>query len=120
MKKTKKKLTELKQIDGKEEKFVPSTLAQVLGDTGLDKYKTSDKEVYKNQINAMNLADLRRHAIKIGILPNMQRERLVKQLLVEFNKHYNLYRKPASDITHPKDMNSSDLKKALDIMSAVK
>ncbi len=116
----KKKIQELNQIDGKQEKFIPTTLSQIWGDTGIDKYKTLDIEVYKNQLKSMNLSDLRTHAVKIGLIPNKERERLEKQLIVEFRKYANLYQKPQDLNIHPKDISKEKLKAALDIMSEAK
>lgn len=100
----KRKLKDLNMIDGKEEKldnsgekFVPSTLAQLIDrDDGLWKYSTADFEEYKSQLDDMNTSDLRSHASKQGVLPVTSRERLVKRLLTEFTKHYNQYQKPSS------------------------
>ncbi len=46
----KKKLEELSQSHGMEEKFIPSTLDQVWGDEGLTKYGTMDEEAYTDKI----------------------------------------------------------------------
>ena len=51
-KKKSKKVKDLAQTDGmsrgEEEKYVPTTLDQVFGDEGTDKYKTLDFDVYEN------------------------------------------------------------------------
>ena len=123
-----KKLNQLKQIDGKihaeenddsplkETKFEPTTIQQILGDTGLQRYKTLDKDVYINQLGEMNLADLRNHATKVGIIPrDISTERLKKQLMAEFLRYVAGYQKPfvKSRFVKPTD-------EALKIMSAVK
>ncbi len=118
--KSKKKLEELTQTDGKQETFQPTTLSQIWGDTGTDKYKTLNVEDYIKQLKEMNLSDLRRHSLKIGIVPAMSRERIEKQLIIKFRQHINLYRKPANTSIHPKDISNEKLKKALDVMSGVK
>jgi hypothetical protein len=118
--KSKKKLEELTQTDGKQEKFIPTTLSQIWGDTGLNKYATLDENIYLKQIKGMNLSDLRQHSLKIGIVPAMSRERIEKQLIVKFKQHVSNYRKPINTNLHPKDLSGDKLKKALEVMSAVK
>lgn len=125
----KKKLQELQQVDGKihpednvkveEVKVQPTLLSQIWGDIGLGKYNTLDKEVYLKRIKAMNSADLRKESIRVGIVPVAHRERLEKQLVVEFQRFVNLYHKPNNDIKQI-DGKDDKYKKALEIMSAVK
>ncbi len=99
----KRKLNELEQVHGKiEEKFEITTLDQLWGDDGLMKYKTMDKNEYEAQLREMNTSDLRAHAIKIGIVPIADRERLTKRLLLEFSKHVNAYRRPIVKPSNPK------------------
>lgn len=94
----KNKLNNLKQIDGKlhaEDSFEPVTIAQVLGDTGLSKYNTLNEDEYRAQLSQMNLAELRGHATTVGIIPrDVSTERLVKQLVGEFNKYVSVYKRP--------------------------
>ena len=113
-----KKLTEMNQIHGKidpeeEGKFEPSTLAQMWGDTGESKYKTLNNEEYQLQLSDMNTADLRSHAVKLGIMPIQSRERLSKKLMVEFARHVSSYKKPILD----KNRNKKVSKEVWDIMS---
>lgn len=118
--KTKKKLEEFTQTDGKQETFKPTTLSQIFGDNGLEKYKTLDVEEYIKQLKEMNLSDLRRHSLKFGIVPSMNRERIEKQLVTKFRQHINLYKKPSNTSIHPKDISNDKIRKALDVMSVVK
>lgn len=119
--KSKKKLLELTQVDGKNETFQPTTLMQILGDTGITKYGTLDSNVYNKQIKEMNLSDLQSHALKIGIVPSMSRERLEKQLIMKFGQWVSQYQKPINRaVINPKDLSQEKYKKALEIMSAVK
>ncbi len=88
------------ELDTDNEKFVPTTLAQLFGeDDGLNKYKTLDKEEYKQSLGEMNTADLRGHASKLGIMPLANRERLTKRLQLEHSRHVAGHQKPAS--SHP-------------------
>lgn len=89
------KLNELTQTHGKVDKFQPTTLDQILGDTGMSKYGTMDLEEYKRQLNTMNKVDLQAHATRIGLVPIDSRERLIKQLLREFNLYVGAYRYPS-------------------------
>lgn len=118
--KSKKILEELQNADGKNETFQPTNLSMIWGATGIDKYATLDSDAYTKQIKEMNLSDLRRHSLKIGIVPAMSRERIEKQLIVKFKQHVSNYQKPANANLHPKDFSSDKLKKALDVMSGVK
>ena len=82
---SKKKLKDLSETDGmvvQEKKFVPTTLDQVFGDTGMDKYKTLDGDVYEKVLDNMSKSDLKNEAVRVGLLPidNTQqlRARLVR------------------------------------------
>jgi len=90
----KKKIEELSQSHGMEEKFIPSTLDQVWGDEGLNKYGTMDEEIYTDKINEMNKTDLWSHASKLGLVPIDNTSLLKKTLLSEFRKHVNSYKRP--------------------------
>lgn len=90
----KKKLEELSQSHGMEEKFVPSTLDQVWGDEGLSKYGTLDEDVYSDKINEMNKTDLWSHASKLGLVPIDNTSLLKKTLISEFRKHVSGYKRP--------------------------
>lgn len=87
----KKKLT---QIDGKQETFVPNTLDQIWGDTGLGLYRTLDLNEYQASLKEMQKADLQAHAIQVGIIPVDDRENLEKKLIKEFSRHVASYRRP--------------------------
>ena len=96
-----KKIKDLTQVHGKidnqETKPVPSpsTLDQLWGDTGYQKYNTLDKDVYVNWLNELNMSDLQSHATKLGVIPIHGRERLMNRLIAEFLKHINSYNMPA-------------------------
>ena len=90
-----KKLNELNQTHGKEEKFQPTTLDQIWGDEGLGRYKTMDLESYENSLAAMPKADIQKHAAEVGIVPVDNRQLLTKKLIQEFKKHVASYRKPS-------------------------
>ncbi len=90
----KKKLEELSQSHGMEQKFEPSTLEQIWGDEGTNKYGTLDEEVYLEKINEMNKTDLWSHASKLGLVPIDNTNLLKKTLLSEFRKHVNSYKRP--------------------------
>ncbi len=94
-----KKLSELKQTDGKltnpeQKSYEPSTLDQIWGDNGTWKYGTMDSSEYNTQINDMNESDLRAHAVSVGLRPVDNRKILETRLLREFGKHVAGYRYP--------------------------
>jgi|SRR3990167_1743903 len=107
----KKKLSELKQVDGKlETDFQPTTLSQIWGDRGTTKFGTTDAEEYTKTLADMNLSDLQTHSIGVGIVPSDNREQLTKKLLREFQLHVSAYRVPK--ISRAKKETSPDLSKA--------
>ena len=127
------KLSDLNQIDGKSERtdkagnVIPTTLDQLLGTKMgiVNVYGTADLDEYKKNIEGLNLAELRNHAISLGrFVPNSNRDRLTKQLVNEFVKFKASYSKPAHVDSNVSLQNSVRGKKkfneALKIMSAVK
>lgn len=94
-KKAVSKINKLSQAHGKEEKFEPTTLDQIWGDTGMHKYKTLDETEYLEQLNDMAKVDLQSHAVKIGLIPVDNPEQLKKRLLTEFKKYAIAYKIPA-------------------------
>lgn len=82
------KLSQLEQINGRDERTEsePSTLDALFGGVGLGKYKTLDRIAYAQELDDYNTAELRNHAITIGLIPVVNVNRLKKQLLVEFDK----------------------------------
>lgn len=90
----KKKIEELSQSHGMEEKFVPSTLDQVWGDEGLTKYGTLNEDAYSDKINEMNKTDLWSHTSKMGLVPIDNTSLLKRTLMSEFRKHVNGYKRP--------------------------
>ena len=91
----KSKLQELNQIDAKEELGKPTTLDQIWGDTGLQKYGTNNFDQYKNYIRSLNRSDIQAHAMKVGMLPTDNYEILVARLEREFQRHVSAYQAPA-------------------------
>jgi hypothetical protein len=89
-----KKLSDLSQTHGKKDKFAPTSLDQIWGDTGLSKYNTFSAEEYQARLKEMNKADLRAHAAKMGIVPVDNRELIVKSLMRQFNLHVASYQRP--------------------------
>lgn len=81
------------QAHGQEETR-PTTLDQIWGDTGQSKYGTMDEKVYNQQLVGMNKSDLQAHAIKVGLVPIDDRERLTKTLMHEFRMHVASFRHP--------------------------
>ncbi len=118
-----KKIKDLNQIDGKvqpeTEQFEPTTLEQLWGNSedAFSRYKTIDREEYKEQLTEMSTSDLRAHATSLQIIPPPNRERLVKRLLNEFSKHTQSFRKPKhTDVNSTKKTS----KAVLDILKEAK
>lgn len=88
------KVDSLSQAHGKEDKFEPTTLDQIWGDTGMSKYKTLNEEEYQQQLKEYSRADLQAHAVKIGLIPIDDPEQLRKRLLTEFRKYASVYKAP--------------------------
>jgi hypothetical protein len=105
----KKKVEQLTQTHGKSEKFVPTTLEQVWGDTGISKYKTMDLGAYSEFLASLNKSDLQAHAVKVSVLPTDNREMLTKKLITKFKEHVAAYRKP-EQILSPSPVSSNALK----------
>ena len=115
-----RKTSELSQTHGKTEEpeFQPTTLDQIWGDTGNDKYGTLDEEEYQRELDEFSLTDLHAHAAEVGIIPIDSRDMLERRLVKEFNRHVNVYRKPnvgSSTPTKEEEMNKIP-KKVWDIL----
>jgi len=95
-KRAKKKIDNLSQTHGKEEGVVPTTLEQIWGGDGSDKYKTLDEDEYSKTLNSMGKSDLQAHASKIGLIPIDDRTQLSTRLLREFRKHVARYQPSAN------------------------
>ena len=89
-----KKINKLKQVHGKQENFKPTTLDQIWGDEGLGLYSTLNEEEYINSISELNMTDLQRHAIKVGVVPDHQMSITKKRLIAAFQKHISNYKFP--------------------------
>lgn len=104
---TTSKLSQLKQTDGQLEKQ-PRTLSQFFGETVQCKYHTTDTNEYELFLKGMNKTDLHRHAIKCGLAPKDDRNRLITSLIREFKRVVASY-KPlpivkSNDKKIPKDL----------------
>ena len=93
----KPKLKDINQIDAKAENGKPTTLDQIWGDTGLQKYGTNNFDEYKAYIRSLNRSDIQSHAVKTGILPIDNYEILVARLEREFQRHVTAYQAPADN-----------------------
>jgi len=94
-KKNTSKASKMQQTHGKVENFEPSTLDQVWGDDGFDKYSTLSEATYLDQLNGMTKTDMQAHATKVGLIPIDNVTIMKSKLLKEFTKHVNLYRRPS-------------------------
>lgn len=92
----KSKKEEMQQTHAKEEKFQPTTLDQIWGDTGQTRYGHLDIEKYEKSLNEMTKADIQAEAHRIGIVPIDNREQLHRRLLTEFKKYSTGFTKPST------------------------
>lgn len=90
-------LKNLKQIDAKEETGRPTTLDQIWGDTGLQKYGTNSFDEYQAYLKSMNRSDIQTHAMKVGVLPTDNHEVLIARLEREFKRHVCAYQAPTEN-----------------------
>ncbi len=105
-----KKHKDLTQVHGMAEpvgEYQPSTLDQILGDTGLAKYKTLNENEYLSSIDNMLKTELRSHAISVGLLPIDNFEMLKSRLLREFRKYACKYKRPLEN-QNEKNFNLSE------------
>lgn len=79
------KLSQVKQTDGMIEEE-PRTLAQFFGETIQGKYNTTKESEYLTYLGGLNKTDLQRHAIKCGLTPKDDRNRLIQSLVREFKR----------------------------------
>jgi|TARA_R110000824_G_scaffold15605_8_gene65499 hypothetical protein len=93
-----KKVEEMSQTHGKEERPLYSTLEQIWGDTGLSRYGTFDEDNYLKELEDMTKADIQAHANRLGLVPIDNRRELVKRLLKEFVYHKSRYSTIPADI----------------------
>jgi hypothetical protein len=101
---------QMSQAHGKVEKFEPTTLDQIWGDTGNSVYGTMNEQVYIDRIDGMNLSDMQTHASKVGIIPIDNRVMLRDRLLREFRKHVSSYRKPIQEPDASEKLNEQAMK----------
>lgn len=93
-----KKVEEMSQTHGKEEKPLYTTLEQIWGDTGISRYGTFDENEYLSELQNMTKADIQAHANKLGLIPIDNRPELTKRLLKEFVYHKSKYSTIPADI----------------------
>jgi len=105
-------LKNLNQIDAKEELGRPTTLDQIWGDTGIQKYGTNNFEEYKTYIRSLNKSDIHAHAMKVGMLPTDNHEILIARLEREFQRHVAAYQAPSESKGKQKKI-SKDVQKIL-------
>jgi hypothetical protein len=103
-----KKLSEISQAHGEEEKkrFEPTTLNQIWGDDGMTKYKTLDAKEYEEGIRAMGKSELQMHSTEIGLIPVDNRETLTSRLVREFRRHVASFTVPSQSKKKPKSVSS--------------
>lgn len=114
----KKKLSDLKQTDGKVYEVNSPVKRDKVGSLdelfGYHKsqYKTHNESEYAETLAAMNKADLQQECVKVGLMPHDNREIMKERLLKAF-------RRTTASITQrpPAPVTVKATKKALDICS---
>jgi hypothetical protein len=96
--KAKKNLSKIEQTHGKVETFKPSTLEQIWGDDGFDRYNTLSEATYLDQLLGMTKSEMQTHSTKVGLIPIDNVEIMKARLVKEFKKHVNLYKRPSHDL----------------------
>ena len=96
-----KKLNNLAQTHGKEEKFPPTSLEQIWGDDGMSKYSTFDPLTYEDALDEYSKVHLQSHATRVGVVPVDNVTLLRQRLMKEFHKHVNAYRMPSQPTNDP-------------------
>lgn len=95
----KKPLKSLHQAHGKVEKFQPTTLDQLMGDTGRSKYRFLEDpfnvEEYETYLKSLVGTDLYNHAQEMGFVPTDNRKLLIDKLIYEFKLNRSQYKFPA-------------------------
>jgi hypothetical protein len=117
----KKKIQDLEQIDGKLNTTIVKepTRMDVLFGNLQNKYTTTNRQDYEKWLNSIIVADLRNHAVKIGLIPSYNTDRLKKQLLTEFDKYIMAYNN--SSVPKIKDnLTQEQVQLGRDIMKFVK
>lgn len=91
------------ETHGQEEtspKKQPTSLEQVWGFDGMEKFGTSDEGQYNKRLEDMNRPELETHARMMGVVIVESSSRLKDKLMTEFRQHQSLLNKPAST-AHP-------------------
>ncbi len=94
--KGKKDINAMKVATGEVPKAQITSLDQFFGYKDA-RYNTLDEAEYLKQINAMHLVDLYGHAVKLGIPPYKERDRLTKKLMNLFQIYSSGFKRPVNE-----------------------
>ena len=79
-----KSVIEFQQTDGKiYNKYGVKSIDELLGESK-SRYKTHDIAAYEKMVSEMNTSDLQNHATTVDVMPNQDRNVLIKRLLKQF------------------------------------
>lgn len=88
----KPKIKEMKQTDGS----TPGpSLDEIFGASS--PYKTNDPEIYRAELNEMNLSELQIYALEHDVVPKDDRFALIDRLMGEFRRNTGLSRIDAAN-----------------------
>ena len=92
------------------EKFQPTLLEQVWGQTDMSRYGTLSETEYNQKLENMTRADLEAHARQMGVVIVEHSPRLKDKLLAEFRTYVSLIRKPVEAAKGPTKLNDAALR----------
>lgn len=78
-------------VTGKENGGGNPSVSQMMNFSIFSRYKASTLEDYQAKIASMNLSDLHRHAIELGIKPSSDRKRMAQALSSQYLKDKSKY-----------------------------
>lgn len=73
-------------INGRKERA--QTLDNILNPYSRNPYHTDSLDEYQKDLNAMNMLDLQKHCIQVGVKPKASRQTLITKLCAEFKRYY--------------------------------
>lgn len=86
--KSKPKLIDMEQLDGKVYSNLPRTLDEIMGVQETNKYKYHSSEEYEDFLRGLNNTDLWNEASRCGLGRTHDSVRLRRSLLEQYNRYY--------------------------------
>lgn len=99
------------------EKKKHRTLAEVMGEE-INEKNTADFDVYRQKITSMNVADLEVECLRVNLLPNESRSKMITRLESQWKKNNSKYRNV--EVREEAKVSEQKRKELLDILSVTK